>query len=239
MNPRPGADAPQSVRIASYNIRKAVGLDWRRDPHRIVDVLEEIDADIIVLQEADKRVGTRAGVLPLDRLEDELGYLMADVSMRPLSHGWHGNAILVRQHFADHKAERIDLPTLESRGAVSVRLREPDLEVIGLHLGLTPGMRLKQMRKMQDLMARRDHPVMLAGDFNEWNAGRLPFEFPATVVSPGPSFHARRPTSPLDRFVLGAGLRAVSSHVHHTALAREASDHLPIVVDVAFSRTAS
>ena len=54
------------MRIASYNIRKAVGLDWRRDPDRIVDVLAEIDADVVVLQEADRRIGARAGVLPLD-----------------------------------------------------------------------------------------------------------------------------------------------------------------------------
>ena len=53
------------MRIASYNIRKAVGLDWRRNPGRIVDVLAEIDADVVVLQEADKRVGARAGVLPV------------------------------------------------------------------------------------------------------------------------------------------------------------------------------
>lgn len=67
------------MRVASYNIRKAVGLDWRRDPDRIVDVLAEINADIIVLQEADRRVGTRAGVLPLDRLETEFDYIMTDV----------------------------------------------------------------------------------------------------------------------------------------------------------------
>ena len=42
------------MRIASYNIRKAVGLDWRRDAIRILDVLEEINADVVVLQEADR-----------------------------------------------------------------------------------------------------------------------------------------------------------------------------------------
>lgn len=225
------------MRIASYNIRKAVGLDWRRDPDRIVDVLGEIDADIIVLQEADRRIGARAGVLPLERLETELGYTMADVSMRPLSHGWHGNAILVRSSYADLVSARIELPMLEPRGAVSVRLRQPDLEVIGGHLGLTPGMRRRQMLALQHMLEGRDHPVLLAGDFNEWNSGRLPFAAPATVVSPGLSFHASRPTAALDRFVLGRGLRAVSAHVHQSALAKRASDHLPIVIDIAFTET--
>ena len=227
------------MRVASYNIRKAVGLDWRRDPDRIVDVLAEIGADIVVLQEADRRVGSRAGVLPLNRLDAEFGYVMADVALRPLSHGWHGNAILVRSCWTDHVPGRIELPVLEPRGAVSVRLEHPQLEVIGAHLGLTPGMRQQQIRALQTVIASRDHPVLLAGDFNEWNAGRLRFEAPATVVSPGPSFHASRPTAALDRFVLGRGLRAVSAHVHHSPSARRASDHLPIVIDIAFTEAAT
>ena len=52
------------ITFASYNIRKAVGIDGRRDPERILAVLREIDADIIALQEADRRFGTRAAALP-------------------------------------------------------------------------------------------------------------------------------------------------------------------------------
>ena len=65
------------MRVASYNIRKAVGLDWRRDPDRIFEVLDEIDADVVVLQEADRRIGSRTGVLSLDRVEAELDLLLA------------------------------------------------------------------------------------------------------------------------------------------------------------------
>ena len=46
--------------VASYNMRKAIGTDRRRDPRRVLDVLHEIDADVVALQEADKRVGGRA-----------------------------------------------------------------------------------------------------------------------------------------------------------------------------------
>ena len=219
------------MRVVSYNIRKAVGLDWRRDPHRIVDVLAEIDADVVVLQEADKRIGGRDGVLPLDRLRAELDLLCADVSIRPLSHGWHGNAILLKNRFADHTTRRIDLPSMEPRGAVSLCLHHPQIEIIGVHLGLTTGMRRKQILALQDQLHDQDHPVLLAGDFNEWNANRIAFKEPATVVSPGPSFHAVRPKISLDRFVLSSGLRMVSSHVHHSALSRRSSDHLPIVID--------
>ena len=52
------------ITLASYNMHKAVGLDGRRDPHRVLKVLQEIDADIVALQEADKRVGGRASTVP-------------------------------------------------------------------------------------------------------------------------------------------------------------------------------
>jgi len=195
-------------------------------------VLAEIGADIVVLQEADRRVGTRAGVLPLDRLEDELGYVLPDVTDRPLSHGWHGNAILLRSRYEHYSTAQLDLPAVEPRGAVAVHLAEPALEVIGVHLGLTPGMRRRQMAALEQHLKSRSHPVLLAGDFNEWNDARLRFDAPAAVVSPGPSFHAARPSAALDRFVLGPGLRPVKSYVHHSQLAARASDHLPVVLDL-------
>ncbi|MCV3270706.1 endonuclease/exonuclease/phosphatase family protein [Roseobacter sinensis] len=230
-------DDRRVMRIASYNIRKAVGLDWRRDPERIADVLAEIDADVVVLQEADKRTGTREGVLPLDRLEGELGYVLADVSARPLSHGWHGNAILMRERFAVRETSRIDIPSLEPRGAVAVRVGPPDLEVVGVHLGLTRAIRRKQMTALQAYLDRCDHPVIIAGDFNEWNGDKMEFNAGTQVVSPGPSFHAARPVTALDRFVLAGALEPVAAHVHRSDLARRASDHLPIVVDVQFAVT--
>ncbi len=228
--PAPGHRA--LLRVASYNIRKAVGLDWRRDPDRIVDVLSEIGADIVVLQEADRRMGTRAGVLPLDRLEEELGYTLAGLTGRALSHGWHGNAILLRAAFAHYRTAQLDLPTIEPRGAVSIRLAEPEFEVVGVHLGLTPGMRRRQMAALEAHLRASGHPVLLAGDFNEWNAAKLRFAPPVKVVSPGPSFHAARPSAALDRFVLGPGLRPLKSYVHHSQLAARASDHLPVVLDL-------
>ena len=229
----------EPVKIASYNIRKAVGLDWRRDPERVTDVLLEIDADVVVLQEADRRTGARAGVLPIDRLEGELDYLLPDFSVRALSHGWHGNAILMRARYDSSAVRRIDLPSIDPRGAVSVRITEPELEVIGVHLGLTPGMRRKQVDVLRQVLHDRTHPVILAGDFNEWNLKRLDFGPQAQIVSPGLSFHTARPRAALDLFVLGPGVRAISSHVHRSSLAARASDHLPIVMTVELAKAAT
>ena len=52
------------IKVASYNMRKGIGLDRRRDPGRVLSVLGELDADIVALQEADRRFGTRASAIP-------------------------------------------------------------------------------------------------------------------------------------------------------------------------------
>ena len=222
------------MRIASYNIRKAIGLDWRRDGDRIADVLFEMNADVVVVQEADKRVGARAGVLPLSRLERELDYELANLSVRPQSHGWHGNAILFRNTLRVEETQRIDIPTIEPRGVVSASFRDPQFEILGVHLGLTPGMRRRQMQALATHIEGRSHPVIIAGDFNEWKKDAGVFGPSAEMVLPGLSFHASRPTAALDRFVLAGTTRYVSSHVHKSELARRASDHLPIVLDIDF-----
>lgn len=227
-----------TVRIVSYNIRKAVGLDWRRDPERIVAVLAEIDADVILLQEADKRVRKREGVLPRDILCDEMGYQLAEVAVRPDSHGWHGNVILVRRGFPIAETRRIDLPSAEPRGAVSVTLARPKIECIGVHLGLNAAMRRKQLAVLQDHMEAADHPVIVGGDFNEWRRGTDHVENLGEVVEPGPTFHSRVPVAHLDRFILSGALRHEASFVHHSELAARASDHLPVVIDVAFEEAA-
>ncbi len=225
------------MRVASYNIRKAVGLDWKRDAGRITRVLREINADVVVLQESDKRIGKRAGVLSIEQMRNELGYDLADLSIRPQSHGWHGNAILYRKATVDVSVtKRLALPTLEPRGAVSAQMSKPRIEVIGVHLGLIRRTRMKQLAALREHLEGAVHPVLIAGDFNAWRqdtgiADTLGDGYEMLV--PGNSFHAARPVAALDRFVLKGNVGHMASHVHHSISAARASDHLPIVIDLA------
>lgn len=228
------------MRVASYNIRKAVGLDWKRDADRIMRVLQEIDADVVVLQESDKRIGQRAGVLSIEQMQKELGYDLADLSVRPQSHGWHGNAILYRKGMMNlNMAKRLELPTLEPRGAVSALLSDPKIEVVGVHLGLTRRTRIKQLAALKHHVDAADHPVLIAGDFNAWRydagiADTLGSGY--EMIIPGNSFHAARPVAALDRFILKGAVDHLRSHVHHSINAARASDHLPIVIDLDISK---
>lgn len=49
--------------IASYNVHKCIGIDKQFNPQRTADVISEINADVIALQEADRRFGERSGLL--------------------------------------------------------------------------------------------------------------------------------------------------------------------------------
>src|SRR3954451_9148933 len=64
-----GVSNASCITVASYNMRKAIGLDRRRDPQRILDVLHQIDADVVALQEADKRFGSRGAAVPHELID--------------------------------------------------------------------------------------------------------------------------------------------------------------------------
>jgi len=157
--------------FASYNIHKAVGLDRRRDPDRIINVLREIDADVIALQEADRRFGERASVIPRQLLDDHTPWMPVALNQRADSIGWHGNALLVRRGIEVREAGIVPLPTLEPRGAVRADLVAGGrrVRVVGMHLDLSGLRRRQQVRTVLAHVGEGEAcPAVLMGDFNEW-----------------------------------------------------------------------
>lgn len=228
---------PDSIRIASYNIHKAVGTDRRRNPERIMGVLAEIDADIVVLQEADRRFGARAAALPPTMLELHSVYRPAPLNIHNDSIGWHGNAILIRKSAQLIRSDIIHLPCLEPRGAVvaEIHVNGRNLRIIGMHLDLSGLWRRRQAATIVHAHSHMsDMPTIIAGDLNEWSTARgclTDFARHFQFADTGKSFHARQPVARLDRIMHCAQLKTVAAAVHHTMLARRASDHLPIWAD--------
>ncbi|MDB5698215.1 MAG: Metal-dependent hydrolase, endonuclease/exonuclease/phosphatase family [Alphaproteobacteria bacterium] len=222
-------------RVASYNMRKAIGTDRRRRPERTIEVLNELDADIIALQEADRRFGERCSAIPLHLLEEHSDYKPVPLGANAGSLGWHGNALLVKRKVEIEHCERIHLPSLEPRGAVLADLivAGTAVRVIGMHLDLSGLWRRRQAHTILAQLEQRtgNPPAVLMGDLNEWSAhgGCLrDFAHHLRFAECGRSFHVRRPIVALDRIMFNAALKVVESGVHQTAAARKASDHLPI-----------
>jgi endonuclease/exonuclease/phosphatase family metal-dependent hydrolase len=223
-----------AVRIASYNIHKARGLDRKHSPERILQVINQLDADIVVLQEADKRLGPRKPAIGPELIELETDFQLVDVSANGISIGWHGNAVLIRKGARVLRSARLDLPGLEPRGAVRVDLDVgAGVSVVATHLGLRRRDRRAQLAVLRDATQDAAHTV-IAGDFNEWSRdkGLEPLAERFETCAPGRSFHARRPMAALDRFALSRGIALHDAGVEQGALASRASDHLPIWSDI-------
>ncbi|WP_420136558.1 endonuclease/exonuclease/phosphatase family protein [Sphingomonas sp.] len=222
------------VLIASYNIRKAIAADRRRRPERIIEILAEIGADVVLLQEADRRFGDRHSALPLHMLAEHSVYRPVPYEMRPGSIGWHGNAVLIGPNVEIIRHQPVHLPSLEPRGAVmaDIQFHDATLRLVGMHLDLSGLWRRKQARAiLSELEQQPDRlPLLMAGDLNEWrNSGCIrDFCQHHRIVPLGPSFHARQPVGKLDRMFVSEGIEVLDSGVHNSPLARNASDHLPV-----------
>ena len=226
--------ADTQIRIASYNIRKARGLDQKRNPERTLDVINQLDADIVLLQEADRRLGVRRPALPRDMISAETDFSVLDLSKNGISLGWHGNAILVRGPIRSRSVQHIDLPGTEPRGAVLVDFEVgKGLRIVATHLGLMRRDRRAQLETLRRATAHTECTV-IAGDFNEWSRtkGLEPLQDAFTTYAPGRSFHARRPLAALDRFALSHALELRDGGVEEGDLAKLASDHLPVWSDI-------
>jgi len=236
-HPRHGTDQRALLRAATWNIHAAIGADGQYAPWRIVAVLAELDADIVALQEVASHSEHESFLTEIER---ETGYRAVEGPLHQRRGSDFGNAVLSRH--AIRSVERLDLTVddHEPRGALDVCIEVGGpvlLRVFATHLGLRPSERREQVRRIIAAVERdRPHPTLLMGDLNEWFLWGRPLRwlhshFREIPVAPR-TFPARRPLFALDRiWVAPAGsLRSLARH--SSPLAREASDHLPLVAEV-------
>jgi endonuclease/exonuclease/phosphatase family metal-dependent hydrolase len=237
--------APGDLRVASWNLHKCVGADGVFDPERSASVIGEFGADVVALQEADKRFGRRTGLLDLGMLERMAGLVPLRVSELPDGHGWHGNALLVRPG-TEARIRRLNLPGAEPRGAVvaELSLAGGPLRVVAAHLGLLRYSRTRQALAILEALTEGEQmPTLLLGDLNEWRPGaRSSLRVLDPLFGPAPpapaSFPARLPVLALDR-ILGWPQGLVTGVMaHDSPRARIASDHLPLTARVRLGQTA-
>lgn len=240
MTERTHAMPSRPLRIATYNIRKALGTDRRRDPDRILRILRDLNADVVLLQEADMRLPPRPAALPRERIRAVTGLVPVGVpDGNGQSLGAHGNAILINPAFRVERVAAIDLPGFEPRGMLAARLRLPDgrgLWAVGVHLGLLRASRQRQLAALCDWLGAQagGEPVVVAGDFNERSptAGLAPLAGRLHVLPPQATFHARLPRWPLDRIAVSPHFEDAAPKVVRNDTTARASDHLPLVASL-------
>jgi endonuclease/exonuclease/phosphatase family metal-dependent hydrolase len=229
----------RSVRVATYNVHRAVGTDGRTDPERILAVLREIDADVYALQEVEAH---DEGADMLAWLGKQLGFHSVPGTTLKRKDGHFGNGLLSRFPIRSRRLTDLSWRGREPRGAIAIDIdcSGSELRVVATHLGLRPAERRDQVQQLLHLFRERpdDHSVLL-GDLNEWflwgrPLRRLHRHFRET---PSPAtFPSFMPVLALDR--IWAHPRAMLARllVHRTPLARRASDHLPLVAELELGR---
>ena len=227
------------LRVASYNVHGCRGSDGRRDVARIIEVLREIDADVIGLQEVESRHG-RSEVDQAERFAAALGMTCVE---GPLLHhaqrGWFGNALLTRLELRAVQRVLFESYGGEARGAIVCDLVAGDgtcWRVMTTHLDLRSRHRRRQFATLLDqLVPSPRQPTVLMGDFNEWwsrSRGLAALKDHAELPPAPPTFPAWLPALKLDRIALSGCRLCGELRRHLTPLTRRASDHLPIFADL-------
>ena len=223
------------VRVATYNLHSGIGVDRRFKPQRIIDVIGELDADVVALQELLSPV---RGFDVHEHLRAQTGLHLIAMTTMQLAGGTFGNALLSRWPILELVEHGLTVGRREPRGAIDATIGrdERELRVIATHLGLRGTERSEQLSRLLDLVkSAPDFPTVLAGDFN-MTRGRAR-ELRAHVAHLGKhdalaTFPSIAPVLPLDRIFALHGASIIDVAVHRSRRARVASDHLPLVATI-------
>jgi endonuclease/exonuclease/phosphatase family metal-dependent hydrolase len=222
------------LRVLVYNVR-----GFRDGIDRVVGVASRFRPDLVLLAESGPRRKLR-------RFARHMEMLVAPDPWSPFRRRIK-NAVLVRppwrivsrrlHRFADVRRR------LYPRGALIAEIGRAGYRMwaIGVHLGLHPLERLHSIEELSDLTRGLAGPVVIGGDFNEFPSGKaVAFlskrYWDAWLLGgdvSGETFPATDPTSRIDFLFVSEGVGVASVIVPRGPDARAASDHLPVVAELA------
>jgi len=235
------------IRIATYNVHKCRGLDRRTSPERIAEVINELDADIVAIQEI---LNVRHGPAKYDQartihrnLEQ---YEWRFGENRTLHGGPYGNMTLSRLPIQLCRNYDLTWRNRERRGCLRTDiLYAPGvvLHIFNIHLGTSFFERRHQGRKLlsKEVLSGLDYrgSRIVVGDFNEWTRGLVSRSMADAFESINlRSFMRYTRTYPgilpllhLDHFYYDKQLSLRSFRLHRSRTALIASDHMPLVAE--------
>jgi len=227
----------RTLRVLTWNVHRSVGPDGRYDPDRIVALIRSHGPDVVAIQELDTRGGLGAvGEPTLARLTAAFGPHAVEARTVVAPDGHYGHAVVSRWPLADVAVHDLSVGRREPRSAIACRIVLPEgtLRLVAVHLGLGPFERARQARRLVAIAEAGEDPAVVVGDFNDWLwrgpvRRALARRFPER--SDARTFPACRPLFPLDRiYGRPAGLVL---RVRADTAGRAASDHLPLIADLA------
>jgi len=232
-----GPRGPVRMAVASYNIHGCIGTDRLYLPYRTAEVIREIGAQVVGLQEVDSRLQS-GGVNQLEFLAMITGFQFLSGPCIQDDNGCFGNALLTNLPVLSYQLVDLSLSGREPRGIIDARLEinSAEIRVLITHLGRRGRERRFQVNRLKKAIGEETGKLtIILGDFNEW----LPRSRCSRMLTACFGRKLHRPTYPsllpflsLDRiWVLPENVKTVVQ-VHSTPLAQLASDHLPIRAEI-------
>lgn len=231
------------IRIATYNIHRCRGMDRRTSVVRIADVIRELNADVVALQEV---IGAGpGGPGQAEELGAALGMGWVMHSVRTLRGHQFGNVIISRHPIVHHGHYELTWRTCEER---SCQRADVDfgsgrlLHVYNVHLGTAVLERRYQAGRLAAFV--HDHrvkgPKVILGDFNEWLRGLATKTLSALFKSIDILEHLKRrrtypglfPVLHLDHIYYEGEVTVRKLELVRTRKSLMASDHLPLVAEL-------
>ena len=233
------ADAACALRIATYNIHGGLGV-WtarsaQRLQERVAQVVAELDADVVALQEVPLGGSDAPDVLA--HLRETTGMHAAAGPTLDTPRRRYGNAVLSRLPIGAARTLDLSFHGREPRGALDADIEcgAVLLRIVATHLGLSAGERSKQVRMLLNAFDTTELPVILLGDINEWFIHGRALRALVTHFRRAPAprtFPTFCPIFSLDRIWVHPGEWLTGVSVHRSALARKASDHFPLIAEI-------
>ena len=251
-----GVEAAMRFRVMTYNIHRAIGVDRRFRPERMVRIIESHAPDIVLLQEVDDGV-PRSREMDLAReLATASGYPHVAVGHNvTLRKGRYGNATLSRHPILRERNIDLTIGTVEAPRLPAHRHR-PQRPARAAATGSRSSTSTWASRPASASGRWRSSPgpaswprlpadvaCLVGGDFNDWRSllqpvlhrtAAVPLRHRPLAERRDGRFPPTRPSSPGVRSTgsTTAG-RSGSLSVRRCRLrlSRIASDHLPIVAD--------
>lgn len=223
-------------RVATYNVHKCKGMNWRVSTARIAHVIECLRSDILAVQEIQYsqalEISKRIAVPFIFGIAREH-------ALEP-----YGNAVFTKFPVVSQQAYDLTVIRREPRQCMRVSLLlAPGVELhfFALHLGTSFAERRVQARRLisSSILASDQFPShrIVAGDFNEWTRGLATRLFSENMQSADIKIHLKRgstypgiaPFMHLDHIYYDPVFQLHDMHLYRTRLSLIASDHLPLV----------